>query len=99
MSRFGAGAACGDAFQIQLRNQLPNSPTIRPCSSRGCPPLLDAKPNLELLGQARKGNETWEIIEARQLDVAILDIRTPEITCIEVSRNTVNAGLSTHAVF
>ncbi len=30
--------------------------------------------------------------------MAILDISTPEMTCIEVSRNTVNAGLRNHAV-
>jgi DNA-binding NarL/FixJ family response regulator len=48
--------------------------------------------------RAGNGREAWELIEALEPDVAILDISMPEKTGIEVARKTVNAGLSTHVV-
>ncbi len=65
---------------------------------QGLVPLLDAEHELELLAQAGNGREAWELIEALEPDVAILDISMPEMTGIEVARKTVDAGLSTHVV-
>ncbi len=65
---------------------------------QGLTPLLDAEPELQLLAQTGNGREAWELIEALEPDVAILDISMPEMTGIEVSRTTVDAGLTTHVV-
>ncbi len=65
---------------------------------QGLTPLLSAEPELQLLAQTGNGREAWELIETLDPDVAILDISMPEMTGIEVSRKTLDTGLSTHIV-
>lgn len=65
---------------------------------QGLAALLDAEEGLVLLSQAGNGREAWEHIKSLEPDIAILDINMPDMTGIEVTRKTVDAGLKTQVV-
>lgn len=65
---------------------------------QGLAALLDAEDGLVLLSQAGNGREAWEHIKSLEPDIAILDINMPDMTGIEVTRKTVDAGLKTQVV-
>jgi DNA-binding NarL/FixJ family response regulator len=54
--------------------------------------LLDAEPDLEVVGEAANGKEA--LAEARRLDpdVLVMDVRMPELDGIEATRRLVEAG-------
>lgn len=65
---------------------------------QGLKHLFEAEEGIELVGEAGSGREALELIESLQPDVAILDIRMPELTGIEVARRVVKAGLHTRVI-
>lgn len=65
---------------------------------QGLAALLDAEDGFMLLSQAGNGREAWEHIKSLEPDIAILDINMPDMTGIEVTRKTVDAGLKTQVV-
>jgi DNA-binding NarL/FixJ family response regulator len=65
---------------------------------QGLAQLLEAEHGFELLAQVASGRAAWELIEALQPDMAILDITMTELTGIEVARNTIYAGYRTRVV-
>ena len=50
--------------------------------------LLEAWPELVILGEAQNGIEAFDLIEKHRPDVAFLDIRMPGLSGIEVARQT-----------
>jgi len=65
---------------------------------QGLKPLFEAEDGMEVVAEASNGRGAWERIVSLQPDVAILDISMPEMTGIEVTRQVVNAGLSTRVI-
>jgi DNA-binding NarL/FixJ family response regulator len=65
---------------------------------QGLAQLLEAEHGFELLAQVSNGRAAWELIEALQPDMAILDITMPELSGIEVARKTTYAGYRTRVV-
>jgi DNA-binding NarL/FixJ family response regulator len=65
---------------------------------QGLAQLLEAEPGFELVAQVADGRAAFELIEALQPDVAILDITMPELSGIEVARKTTYAGYRTRVV-
>lgn len=56
--------------------------------------LADSWPELEIVGLAKDGNQAWTLIEQHRPEVAILDIRMPGLSGLEVARRMQDAGLA-----
>ncbi len=65
---------------------------------QGLTQLLEPEHGFKLMAQVSNGREAWELIEALQPDVAILDITMDELTGIEVARKATNAGCRTRVL-
>jgi len=65
---------------------------------QGLTQLLEPEHGFKLMAQVSNGREAWELIEALQPDVAILDITMDELTGIEVARKATNAGYRTRVL-
>ena len=48
--------------------------------------LLEAQPGLEVVGEASSGREAVEVVEQFDPDVALLDIRMPDMSGLEACR-------------
>ena len=48
--------------------------------------VLESAPDFELVAEARDGQEAVELAETLQLDLAVVDVRMPEMDGIEVTR-------------
>lgn len=60
--------------------------------------ILEQYPGLEVVGEAADGQQALEIMERTKPDVAILDIRMPELNGIEVVRRMKNCCPDTKAL-
>jgi DNA-binding NarL/FixJ family response regulator len=54
--------------------------------------LLEAEPDIEVVGEARDGEETVEAVSRLRPDVAIVDIRMPNIDGLTATRRLVTEG-------
>ena len=57
-----------------------------PISLEGIRATLATAPEIEIVGEARDGEQAWALVESRTADVALLDIRLPGIDGLEVAR-------------
>jgi DNA-binding NarL/FixJ family response regulator len=55
--------------------------------------ILDAEPDIEVVGEAADGNEALSMCAELRPDVVLMDIRMPARDGIEATRDLVNAGL------
>ena len=57
-----------------------------PVSLHGLLRILETAPEVEILGQAKDGAEAWQLLQQKQPDVALLDMRLPVLDGLELAR-------------
>ena len=57
-----------------------------PVSLHGLLRILETAPEVEILGQAKDGAEAWQLLQQKQPDVALLDMRLPLLDGLELAR-------------
>lgn len=60
--------------------------------------LLQAKPGLEVVGEANDGLEALQLVEKLKPDIAILDVTMPNLNGIETARQIHEHGLKTRVI-
>ena len=60
--------------------------------------LLDAEPDLEVVGEAANGVEALDVVRDLQPDVTLMDIRMPELDGISATRQLVAEGAATRVL-
>lgn len=60
--------------------------------------ILEREPDLEVVGEASTGEEALDLIARLEPDLALLDLRLPDISGIEVAREVRERGSATRVV-
>ena len=65
---------------------------------QGLTKLLDAWPEAKIVAEAVDGQKAWELILRHKPDVAVVDIKMPQMSGIEIAEHVRTQGLSTRVV-
>ncbi len=65
---------------------------------QGLSQLLDAWPEANVVAEAADGREAWDLIQRHKPDVAVVDIKMPHMSGIEITEQVKAQGLPTRVV-
>jgi DNA-binding NarL/FixJ family response regulator len=65
---------------------------------QGLTRLLDAWPEASIVAEAANGQDAWELILKHKPDVAVMDVRMPQMSGIEIAEHVRTRGLATRVV-
>ena len=66
---------------------------------QGMSSLLNAQPNIEVIGEANDGQEAIKLIETLSPDIALLDVMMPNLNGIEAAKIVKQRGFKTKIIF
>src|SRR2546421_6834110 len=65
---------------------------------QGCKMLLDAQPDMEIVGEASNGREAVESAETLRPDIVVMDVAMPELNGIEATRRLAASAPHTRVI-
>jgi DNA-binding NarL/FixJ family response regulator len=60
--------------------------------------ILETRDDIEVVGEAENGREAIELVERREPDVVLMDVRMPELDGIEATRRVVRSGSAARVI-